>query len=174
MLERAIPAVPLNVEWCHRRWRARIQPGALSLVASIRVLGLQVRFIIFDPCQNQLANVQWEESAPGNELLSDLFERKCSVCDENGCAIRGRLELTGINCCVQESPVAGPGERPFPMGLVVAELKPMNPVIGLIPHDKVEILIGNPTTMPVVRYWFDWLVCEHVRFEAKHGHWAAR
>ena len=133
-----------------------------------------MRVIIFDPCQNQLANVQREQAASGNKLLSDLFERKCSVFDENGCPIRGRLELAGINCCVQESPVAGPCERPFPMGLVIAKLKPMNLVVGLILHDKVEILIGNPTAIPVVRYWFDWLVCEHVGFEANHGHWAAR
>ena len=65
---------------------------------------------------------------------------------------------------MQESSVAGPCERPFSMGLVIAELKPMNLVVGLILHDKVEILIGNPTAIPIMRYWFNWLVREHVRY----------
>jgi hypothetical protein len=37
------------------------------------------------------------------------------------------------------------------MRLVVTELKTMNRVLGFIPDDKVEIIIGNPTTIQIVR-----------------------
>ena len=56
-----------------------------------------------------------------------------------------------------------PRERTFATGLVVTELKSVNLVFGLIPHDKVEIIIGKPTAVQIVRYGPNWLVCEHVR-----------
>jgi len=62
--------------------------GICGLFGDCVLLGALTVFIVSNPGKHHLANFRRKQTAPCGELASDLLEGKCSVCDEDGGAIR--------------------------------------------------------------------------------------
>ena len=77
--------------------------------------------------------------------------------------------LARIDRGVLEAARACPGERPLPAGLVVAQLKPVDGLVVLVPHDQIEILVGDPAAISIAGDRFARRVREHAQYRAAAG-----